>query len=301
VLRTRVLTALVLGPVVLAIAWFREPWLSIGIVLIATVALWEVGDLLTAAGWPVPRLGTVIAGLILVFAVLAPFHVDVMPVVSDMSDGLLGTGLVLVALALAVVGLAIAALRNAEPQAGFSAWMGSVFAVVYLGTLTPLIAAVGHLAPDGGLPDSPLGQLGWASGTGWLLLMFGLVWSCDSGAYFIGRAIGRRKLHPLVSPGKTVEGYVGGAVTAAVVTAVLGWLLLGLSPLLGAVLGLVTAAIAQFGDLAKSMLKRVADRKDSGSLFPGHGGMLDRIDSLLFAAPVLLAGALLFAGMDLAR
>ena len=73
-----------------------------------------------------------------------------------------------------------------------------------------------------------------------------------------------------------------------------------MSPLIGGVVGLVTAAIAQFGDLAKSMLKRVADRKDSGNLFPGHGGMLDRIDSLLFAAPVLLAGALLLGGMHLA-
>ena len=154
--------------------------------------------------------------------------------------------------------------------------------------------------PDGGTPDSPLGQLGWATGTGWLLLMFGLVWSCDSGAYFIGRAIGRRKLHPQVSPGKTVEGYVGGAVVAGIVTAVLGWLLLDLAPLIAFLLGFVTAAIAQFGDLAKSMLKRTADRKDSGSIFPGHGGMLDRIDSLLFAAPVLLAGALVFGGMHLA-
>ena len=102
--------------------------------------------------------------------------------------------------------------------------------------------------------------------------MFGLVWSCDSGAYFIGRAIGRRKLHPLVSPGKTVEGYIGGAVTAALVTALLGWLLLDMSPLIGLVVGLVTAAIAQFGDLAKSMLKRVADRKDSATCSPGTAG-----------------------------
>ena len=300
-LRTRVLTALILGPVVLAVAWFREPWLSVGILLVAAVALWEAGDLLTAAGWPVPRVATVVAGLVLALAVLAPLHADVVPAVADATEQLGGFGLPLAAAALAVVALAMVALRNQDPRIGFSAWMGSVFAVAYLGTLVPLIAVVGHLAPDGGTPDSPLGQLGWASGTGWLLLMFGLVWSCDSGAYFIGRAIGRRKLHALVSPGKTVEGYVGGAVTAGLVTALLGWLLLDMSPLIGGVVGLVTAAIAQFGDLAKSMLKRVADRKDSGNLFPGHGGMLDRIDSLLFAAPVLLAGALLLGGMHLAQ
>lgn len=299
-LRTRVLTALILGPVVLAVAWFREPWLSVGILLVAAVALWEAGDLLTAAGWPVPRVATVVAGLLVAGAVLAPLHAYIVPAVADAVERLGGFGLPVAAAALAVLVLAMAALRNQDPRIGFSAWMGSVFAVAYLGTLVPLIAVVGHLAPVGGTPDSPLGQLGWASGTGWLLLMFGLVWSCDSGAYFIGRAIGRRKLHPLVSPGKTVEGYVGGAVTAAILTALLGWLLLDITPLIGGVLGLVTAAIAQFGDLAKSMLKRTADRKDSGTIFPGHGGMLDRIDSLLFAAPVLLAGALLFAGMHLA-
>jgi phosphatidate cytidylyltransferase len=299
-LRTRVLTALVLGPVVLAIAWFREPWLSIGILLVAVVALWEAGDLLTAAGWPVPRVATVVAGLLVAMAILAPMHADIVPAVADAAERLSGLGLALAAGAFAVVSLAVAALRNQDPRVGFSAWVGSVFAVAYLGTLVPLIAVVGHLAPDGGTPNSPLGQLGWASGTGWLLLMFGLVWSCDSGAYFIGRAIGRRKLHPHVSPGKTVEGYLGGTVVAGIVTALLGWLLLDLAPLFGLGLGLVTAAIAQFGDLAKSMLKRTADRKDSGTLFPGHGGMLDRIDSLLFAAPVLLAGVLLFCGMHLA-
>ena len=297
-LRTRVLTALILGPVVLLVAWFREPWLSIGIFAVAGLALLEATDLLGAAGFPVPRAATVGAGLFVAGSILLAIVVG--PPLAFVAGQLGVVGLPLAAIAVSVVFLAIVALRNADPHAGFSAWMGSVFAVAYLGTLVPLLAAVGHLAPEGGTPDSPLGQLGWASGTGWLLLMFGLVWSCDSGAYFIGRAIGRRKLHPLVSPGKTVEGYIGGAVTAALVTALLGWLLLDMSPLIGLVVGLVTAAIAQFGDLAKSMLKRVADRKDSGNLFPGHGGMLDRIDSLLFAAPVLLAGALLLGGMHLA-
>jgi phosphatidate cytidylyltransferase len=114
----------------------------------------------------------------------------------------------------------------------------------------------------------------------------------------VGRSIGKRKLHVEVSPGKTVEGYIGGIVVAALVTAALGWLLVGLPPLFGLLVGAVTAAIAQRGDLAKSMLKRTAGRKDSGTLIPGHGGVLDRIDSLLFAAPVLIVFAVLLGGMS---
>jgi phosphatidate cytidylyltransferase len=112
--------------------------------------------------------------------------------------------------------------------------------------------------------------------------------------------MGRRKLHAQVSPGKTVEGYVGGIVVAALVTAGLGWLLVGLGPTVGLALGAITAAVAQRGDLAKSMLKRTAGRKDSGTIIPGHGGVLDRIDSLLFAAPVLVAFAVLLGGMQIA-
>ena len=82
-LRTRVLTALILGPVVLAVAWFREPWLSLGILLIAGVALWEAGDLLTAAGWPVSQVATVVAGLVVSAAILAPLHADLLPAIAD--------------------------------------------------------------------------------------------------------------------------------------------------------------------------------------------------------------------------
>jgi CDP-diglyceride synthetase len=201
---------------------------------------------------------------------------------------------------LALIGLSAAALRHPDPQSGLTSWMGSVFAVAWLGLFGPMLAAVGHLAPVGGDPSSPIGQLGWAAGTGWLFVLFGLVWSCDTGAYFVGRSIGRRKLHAQVSPGKTVEGYVGGIVVAAVVTAGLGWLLVGLGPVVGLALGAITAAVAQRGDLAKSMLKRTAGRKDSGTIIPGHGGVLDRIDSLLFAAPVLVAFAILLGGMQIA-
>jgi phosphatidate cytidylyltransferase len=302
VLRTRVLTALVLAPIVLAIAWFREPWLSLGVLLVVALALGEAIDLLNAAGWPVPRVPTYTAGLLVAGSILVGLYTSAESWYLDTSVQLRPFGLPLAVGVVAVIGLAIAALRNADPRIGLQAWMGSVFAVAWLALLSPTLAAVGHLAPVEGLVGSSvkLGVFGWEAGTGWLFVLLGLVWSCDTGAYFIGRAIGRRKLHPEVSPGKTVEGYVGGIVVAALVTTVLGWLLVGLPVLIGLLAGAVTAAVAQVGDLAKSLLKRAADRKDSGSLFPGHGGMLDRVDSLLFAAPTLIAFAVLLGGMWIA-
>jgi phosphatidate cytidylyltransferase len=299
-LRTRVLTAIVLGPIVLAIAWFREPWLSLGVLLVVALALGEAVDLLNAAGWAVPRAATYAAGLLVAGCALIGLQPAANSLFLGASVQILPFGLPLAIFAFAVIGLAGAALRNADPRISLQAWMVSVFAVAWLGILGPMLAAVGHLAPVDGTPGSALGALGWEAGTGWLFVLFGLVWSCDTGAYFVGRAIGRRKLHPLVSPGKTVEGYAGGVVVAALVTAALGWLLVGLPVLIGLLTGAVTAAIAQSGDLAKSLLKRAADRKDSGHLFPGHGGMLDRVDSLLFAAPTLIAFAVVLGGMWIA-
>ena len=302
-LRTRVLTAIVLGPIVLAIAWFREPWLTLGVVLVLAVAIGEAIGLLRAAGWAVPERATFAVGLAVAAStplawLYAATYQQPVPM-GLMQLGIFGLGWAM--FVLGVMGLAGAALRNEDPRVGLQAWASSVLVVAWLGLLGPMLIAVGHLAPitTDSIPSAadPVGMLGWASGTSWLFLLFGLVWSCDTGAYFVGRAIGRRKLHARVSPGKTVEGYFGGIVAAAIVTAVLGWVLLDLSPVLGAVMGAVTAAVAQQGDLAKSLLKRAADRKDSGNIFPGHGGMLDRIDSLLFAAPLVVAFALVLGGM----
>jgi phosphatidate cytidylyltransferase len=111
------------------------------------------------------------------------------------------------------------------------------------------------------------------------------VWAFDTAAYLVGRRFGRRRLIPHISPGKTVEGVIGGLVAAAFVTTVLV-AALGRSPVAGFGLGIAIAVAAQAGDLAESMLKRAAGAKESGRLIPGHGGMLDRIDSFLFAAPV---------------
>lgn len=109
----------------------------------------------------------------------------------------------------------------------------------------------------------------------------------DSGAYFVGRALGRRKLIPKVSPKKTVEGAIGGLVFSALTGLFFClYFMKDLSPVWGFITALIVGAAGQVGDLAESALKRTANVKDSGSLLPGHGGMLDRIDSLLFGVPL---------------
>lgn len=127
-----------------------------------------------------------------------------------------------------------------------------------------------------------------------LLFLLALVWLGDVGAYFAGRRFGQRKLAPLVSPGKTWEGVAGAFVMAALVTG-FGWFAgLGVGPLWFFIpLCLLTLAVSIVGDLAESMFKRQQGVKDSGSLLPGHGGLLDRIDSITSAAPLFVGGWLL--------
>jgi phosphatidate cytidylyltransferase len=145
----------------------------------------------------------------------------------------------------------------------------------------------------------------WAVGAlaGTVVVLFPLVvtWGTDIGAYFIGRWLGRRKLMPSVSPGKTVAGAIGGLVVAVVVAVAYNALALrpraqlALAPWTAIVFGVLTSVAAQVGDLAESLFKRASGVKDSSRVLPGHGGILDRLDSLLFVLPVayLLLGRLL--------
>ena len=127
----------------------------------------------------------------------------------------------------------------------------------------------------------------------WLLLMaLVLIWLADIGAYFSGRAFGRIKLAPRVSPGKTWEGVFGGLVVVAIVAAVFASML-DLAPAVLIPFSMAAAALSVVGDLTVSMFKRTAGVKDSGSLFPGHGGILDRIDSVSAAAPLFAIGLML--------
>ena len=124
-------------------------------------------------------------------------------------------------------------------------------------------------------------------------LTFSIAFLGDTGAYFTGRALGRHKLYPALSPKKTWEGAVGGLASSAGAAAIAHFWYLPELPLIpGLILGAAAGAMGQAGDLCESMIKRAHGVKDSGTLLPGHGGMLDRIDALLFAAPVLYIGLL---------
>ncbi|MFZ7812635.1 phosphatidate cytidylyltransferase [Acinetobacter lwoffii] len=144
----------------------------------------------------------------------------------------------------------------------------------------------------------------WQSSPWWLMYLFLLVWGADSGAYFVGRKFGKKKLAPNVSPNKSVEGLYGGIVTSMLIVTAVALLYLDMSwpeLILFLILSVVTVFSSVLGDLFESMIKRRAGIKDSGRILPGHGGVLDRIDSLLAAAPIFAAGmaVLKLIGVDL--
>ena len=168
--------------------------------------------------------------------------------------------------------------------------LGTLAAVLWLSPLTllPLLASLDPL--DRGAPAR------------WIIWLLAIVWTADSAAYLIGRTIGRRKLAPVLSPRKSVEGFIGGILVAGLVGALIAGPLFTLGtpeearPLWGLVWGLIVATAAEVGDLLESLFKRVAGAESASNLIPGHGGVLDRIDSLLLAAPVTLIAALLLRG-----
>jgi phosphatidate cytidylyltransferase len=295
-LRTRLLTAAVLAPIILAIVLLGEPWLSLLIGVAAFLAFVELVALLDAGGFEPPQVLTMVGGMALVGAgLLAANDAAAGGLLAMLLDTFDPPGLVAATLMAVILLLAAAAFTRSDPRRGFVTWAMSAFGVAYVGLLLPTIVLVGHLAPANGSASTPVGLLDLRSGAAWTLALIFIVWGYDTGAYLIGRLIGRRRLVDHISPSKTVEGLFGGLVVATV-GAGIGAALVGLEPWHPLVLGPLVGLAAQAGDLAESMLKRAAGRKESGFIVPGHGGILDRVDSFLFAAPVLAGYAMLVAG-----
>lgn len=285
----RLWTAIVLVPI-LVVALFvdRSPWSILALaVLFAGLALDEylrmalpqrpakaAGDDPAAAGGPGPGADLALRAVMAVIggAVVA------LPMV-------LGAGRVLPPLLMAAViaiALVLLARKHALEQAGRHMSV-CLAALLYV----PLMASVWP-------------QLKHHFGPGWLFVALALAFLSDTGAYAFGRLWGKHKLYPAVSPGKTWEGALGGIVGANVATVGFGsaFLLPELSVGHAVILGVLGSLAGQVGDLFESMLKRSHGVKDSGNLLPGHGGMLDRVDALLFVAPVVyyFAAHVVFAG-----
>ncbi len=211
------------------------------------------------------------------------------------SHGLLGAGGVAGDVAAAVLpasGAVICGWLLLQPRTGTIADIAaSIFGLFYLGFLPSHWIKLRDLA-DPSLAPNLSGQvallgLPWSSGLALTLLACFLIVATDIGSYVIGRRLGRHPLSP-ISPGKTVEGALGGLACAMAVGAAGGlWLGWRWGALLGGLLGVVVALFALVGDLTESMMKRDAGLKDSGDVIPGHGGVLDRIDSYLFVPAVV--------------
>jgi phosphatidate cytidylyltransferase len=253
----RLLSALVLLPVFLVIVIKAPGWMFNSLVVVfSAAALWELLRLFEQAGRPVDRGLGLVAGV----AVTASFGT---------SRLLEPNALPVFALMMSLIAVLAAPVWRGTPDVERS--VNTLFCIIYVGWLLGFGILLHH--------TSPLGDE-------LVLYVVGVTWVGETAAYLVGSAIGRHKLASVISPKKTVEGALAQVVASIATGAALGaWLLptCGAGLWLGA--GALLGVIGQFGDLAESAIKRSLGTKDTGALIPGHGGVLDRIDSLLFNLP----------------
>ncbi|MEP0545299.1 MAG: phosphatidate cytidylyltransferase [Rhodothermales bacterium] len=259
-LTQRVLTALIGAPLVVGVVYLGGWFFGGLMLLVGLLAQREFYGLAEAAGIrPLKSVGLVVGGLLIVRS-LVPLAVP------------------LAVLGLIVVLVAELYRRLDGPIPNVTA---TVFGAIYPALLVGYFVDLRVLGATGGLGDM---------GAFWLTVVVVVaIWASDTFAYFTGRAFGSHPLFPRISPKKTIEGSVGGVVGAIVVVVAFK---LFLVPFLtwgdAAFVGLVCGAFGQLGDLVESLLKRSVGVKDSGHYLPGHGGMLDRIDAMLVAIPVVV-------------
>lgn len=259
----RLLSAAILIPVVITFGYLGSFPFAIGMGLVAALALNEFFKMLSRQGdRPLRLLGGSATALLIL--------------------GGLGLGnretLDEAAIALLVFGGLLWELASYREDRNLRGWALTVAGVLYIGWPLSLVVALRELGTG-------------LTGFWWLATMALGIWACDTGAYVFGRFLGgrfsgERKFSPRWSPNKTWEGFFGGVLTCLIVTAFLAVWRLGLPLWQGILLGLLLGPTAVLGDLAESMVKRNVGVKDSGDLIPGHGGMLDRVDSILFGAVI---------------
>ena len=276
-LRQRLLTALIGIPLGLAVIYLGGWYLAAVVTVLAVLGMREFCRLAQVRDRSIAGLGFLGAAAMIVLAF--PLGPKFYPYV--------GFGLILwvaidqIALARERAGAEIVPPRFRQIAAVYVGW-------VYVPFLFGYLLLLRALEPNRTLSGIPAGA--W-----WLFLVVGATWAMDIAAYGVGKAIGRHKLCPTISPGKTIEGAIGGLLGAVAVAWAMGtWL--GLSATQAVLLGALLGIGGQAGDLFESLLKRRAGVKDSGTLLPGHGGVLDRFDSLLFNAPIAYYVIRVFVG-----
>lgn len=257
----RELAAAIAIPIVFAVLFLLPPIaFNLLVAAVALAALWEFYRLAEKTGMPVAKsVGMVFgAAILLGWSELWGYATSV---------ALWGMFLLLLVL-LSCVSQLFARVELPTALGGAS---GTIFGVVSVAVPATAMCYLRDVSPRA------------------VLLLFLLVWGCDSFAYYTGRSFGRHKLAPRVSPNKTWEGTIGGLIGGTLIgtAAATWWVFPELGPGRGALVGALATSAGQLGDLVESMWKRGAGVKDSGRFLPEHGGFYDRVDSLLFAAPVL--------------
>ncbi len=268
-LKKRVITALWGIPLLVAIVWFDKPlpWFTILLAIWGAVAVFEFYRLVAAS--QVPPLTWF--GLIWTLLFILSRNSDVLSILEPHFDLNLLTPLLLTS---AVLLPLIWLLRRAQKEKAFASWAWTVAGILYVGWL------LSHLVALRGLAD----------GRNWVFFALFTTFASDTAAFFIGRALGRHKLALYISPGKTWEGAIGGILGTIFVSLLFILptpLILHLNWGQAILLGLLVSIFGQLGDLVESLFKRNMGVKDSSQLIPGHGGALDRMDSVVFAGIVV--------------
>jgi len=253
-LKKRVITALCILPPLIAIVWFGKPWFTILAAIWGLLAVFEFYKMVAASKVPPLTYFGLIWSLLFI---LNPHFNYIFPIPYLLTS--------------AVILPLIWLLLRRKQENAFAGWAWTIAGILYVGWLLSYLVALRYLD----------------DGRNWVFLALVTTFGSDSAAYFAGRALGRHRFALHISPSKTWEGAIAGVFGAIIVSLVLT-LILGLPLSYGQaiLLGLVISLFGQLGDLTESLLKRNMGVKDSGKLLPGHGGFLDRIDSIIFAGVV---------------